>query len=174
MGIQNEDSVLRSFHDLNGYHNRVYSSSNYHQKDRLSVNSSMFAHNNAMEVSVPNYPVPLPTQVGYAASINHDRMSSVPVYISPSQNTVFLSPHTDYLIPVTAIHSCKFNIVVNFLYLILTCVIAFSSDSANKEDPNEISFNKGEVLHVHEKKGSWWQAKKSNGAIGMIPSNYVS
>lgn len=47
-------------------------------------------------------------------------------------------------------------------------------DRANKEDPNELSFTKGEVLYVHEKRGSWWQAKKSNGTIGMIPSNYVS
>lgn len=47
-------------------------------------------------------------------------------------------------------------------------------DVANKEDPNELSFSKGEVLYVHEKKGSWWQAKKSTGAVGMIPSNYVS
>lgn len=29
-------------------------------------------------------------------------------------------------------------------------------------------------MYVHEMKGSWWQAKKSNGDIGMIPSNYVS
>ena len=47
-------------------------------------------------------------------------------------------------------------------------------DNASKDDPNELSFSKGELLYIHEKRGSWWQAKKANGMIGMIPSNYVS
>lgn len=28
-------------------------------------------------------------------------------------------------------------------------------------------------MYVYEKRGYWWQAKKSNGEIGVIPSNYV-
>lgn len=47
-------------------------------------------------------------------------------------------------------------------------------DEANPDDPNELSFTKGEVLHVHERKGNWWQARQADGTVGMIPSNYVS
>ncbi|KAI8077986.1 SH3 domain-containing protein, partial [Gilbertella persicaria] len=44
----------------------------------------------------------------------------------------------------------------------------------NPEDPNELSFAKDEVLEIINKSGNWWQAKKSDGTIGIVPSNYVS
>ncbi|KAG1051688.1 hypothetical protein G6F46_009320 [Rhizopus delemar] len=68
-----------------------------------------------------------------------------------NQHTVYLSPHVNYAIPVTAVHNYE----------------------GNKTDPNELSFSKGETMYVYEKRGYWWQAKKSNGEIGVIPSNYV-
>lgn len=62
-----------------------------------------------MDVASPNYPAP--AQGNYAASVHHDRMVSVPMYVSPpSENTVFLSPHSNYSIPVVAIHNCKYHI----------------------------------------------------------------
>lgn len=106
-GIQHEASVLRSFSDLNNhrYHSRVYSSGNAYQKEN---GGAVFINSSIMDSAGPNYPTPIPTQSSYLSGTSHDRMVSVPMYMSPpTQNTIFLSPNTDYLIPVTAIHNCK-------------------------------------------------------------------
>lgn len=38
--------------------------------------------------------------------------------------------------------------------------------TANPDDPNEISFQKGDVLDILDKQGKWWQAKKEDGSVG--------
>ncbi|CAO3641635.1 unnamed protein product [Cunninghamella blakesleeana] len=52
--------------------------------------------------------------------------------------------------------------------------IALHPYTANPEDPNELSFDKDEVLEILDRQGNWWQARKQDGVIGIVPSNYFT
>ncbi|ORY05522.1 hypothetical protein K493DRAFT_37010 [Basidiobolus meristosporus CBS 931.73] len=51
--------------------------------------------------------------------------------------------------------------------------LAVYSYEASHADPNEISFAKDEVLDIVDTKGKWWQARRSDGTVGIVPSNYL-
>jgi SHO1 osmosensor len=50
---------------------------------------------------------------------------------------------------------------------------ALYSYTAAADDPNELSFAKGEILDIVDKQGKWWQAKSASGRRGIAPSNYL-
>jgi len=50
---------------------------------------------------------------------------------------------------------------------------ALYSYTASVDDPNELSFTKGDVLEIVDNQGKWWQARKADGSIGIVPSNYM-
>ncbi|KAI9009930.1 hypothetical protein CLU79DRAFT_891445 [Phycomyces nitens] len=51
---------------------------------------------------------------------------------------------------------------------------ALHSYTGSPEDPNELSFEKGESLEIIDRSGNWWRAKKHDGSEGIVPSNYFS
>ncbi|KAJ6542618.1 hypothetical protein B0H19DRAFT_303932 [Mycena capillaripes] len=46
--------------------------------------------------------------------------------------------------------------------------------TADPDDPDEISFSKGEILDVVDRQGKWWLVQNSDGSVGIAPSDYFS
>ncbi|KAK0464743.1 uncharacterized protein EV420DRAFT_1062064 [Desarmillaria tabescens] len=44
---------------------------------------------------------------------------------------------------------------------------------ASPADPNELSFTAGEILDVERTSEDWWAARKKDGSIGVVPSNFL-
>ena len=60
-----------------------------------------------------------------------------------------------------ALYSCELPPVAA-LVVVAECI----TDNASPDDPNEISFQKGEIMEIIDKQGKWWQAKKADGTVG--------
>ncbi|KAI8827256.1 uncharacterized protein EV422DRAFT_513213 [Fimicolochytrium jonesii] len=51
--------------------------------------------------------------------------------------------------------------------------VALFPYEANPEDPSELSFVKGDQFDIVNNQGKWWQVRKSDGTVGIAPSNYL-
>jgi len=60
-----------------------------------------------------------------------------------------------------ALYACTFIDTFRTRLLTRGC-----TDTGSADDPNEITFAKGEFLDILDKQGKWWQAKKSDGTVG--------
>ena len=61
-----------------------------------------------------------------------------------------------------ALYACTLFITTVWAFLF----IHICTDTGSADDPNEITFAKGEVLEIVDKQGKWWQARKSDGTVG--------
>ncbi|KAJ7627320.1 hypothetical protein FB45DRAFT_59683 [Roridomyces roridus] len=45
---------------------------------------------------------------------------------------------------------------------------------ASPDDPNELSFERNEILEIKHQASKWWRATKKDGAYGIVPANYLA
>jgi len=67
-----------------------------------------------------------------------------------------------------ALYACvlSYSLPSPFLTAIVLIWNIIPTDTASPDDPNEISFSKGEVMDIIDKNGKWWQARKEDGTLG--------
>ncbi|EDR06234.1 uncharacterized protein LACBIDRAFT_329072 [Laccaria bicolor S238N-H82] len=44
---------------------------------------------------------------------------------------------------------------------------------ASPDDPNELSFKKGDIFDIIDSSGKWWEVEAADGSTGIVPSNFV-
>jgi len=94
--------------------------------------------------------------------------------ISKKSNPITENKHMSYT-PGTSQHLSENNVATphtnrtKSLNIIVKGIFDFKSD-----DPDDLSFTKGEYLEVIEKpEENWWNARNAKGEIGQIPVPYV-
>jgi SHO1 osmosensor len=121
---------------------------------------------------VPQLPIVMSPNRTNTQSINNNnnfQSSAIPLNISTINSSGVVSsiatpPATNISTPVTT--TIKTDVIIK--------AKALYEYTANKEDPHEISFAKGEILEILDNKGKWWKARRSDGStVGIAPSNYL-
>lgn len=143
------------------------SSNNNRSQDRIS--STFIVRNKSQRTSqrdttqsihrIPSRPDTLPT-IGGQLSIDLATVADTD-YGSKSARNTMVSTAPSSRIASEILNGYKRQVRGLYTY------------TASPDDPNEVSFMKGEVMEVMDDKGKWWQVKKDDGSIGIAPSNYL-
>jgi len=129
----------------------------------LSTASSSFNKQSAFTASSQPFQVSAPITTPYN--------STAPAPLSIPVNSSANSPTTTYppaVIVTPASQSVKAPA------LTVTKATALYAYKRNVEDPNELSFEKGDIFKVLDSKGKWWKIESSIGEVGIAPSNYLA
>lgn len=112
----------------------------------------------------PILPVSVPSSVS-TTPMSTVKSSDVPMNVAPQPITVTVGQRTVTADPgrIEVSQDVKYEYKGMSLY----------AYTASPDDPNELSFGKGELLDIVDNKGKWWQARKADGSIGIVPSNYI-
>ncbi|KAJ7260700.1 hypothetical protein C8J57DRAFT_478908 [Mycena rebaudengoi] len=100
-----------------------------------------------------------------------------PPFVSPSESSpVTLKPNrlaeAPTAPPTTALPDPPSNIA-NIPEASPWKAKALHGYTASPEDPTEMSFKKGDILDIEDRQGKWWEAKRADGTVGIVPSNYL-
>ena len=105
----------------------------------------------------------LPSPAGFPVREQAQTFFSPPASVEPSAPEIAPAAAQDDGIaskPLPAAPQCSAECTAKCLY------------DYTAEDGSELSFARGDVLHILSRSGKWWRAERC-GAHGLVPSNFL-
>ncbi len=105
-----------------------------------------------------------------ASQIPHWGVMGLEVIFNPAQGTAVApsSAPNSTTLPDTVLRAkARYPCTSSFLSSAV-CHIHAILDVASPDDPNDLSFTKGEILEILDRSSEWWQGRKADGTIGCM------